>query len=486
MSGAINNWCSDMTHTSNLSLPLLAPAQAQKHVTHNAAIQTLDALVQMAVSSRSENQPPVSPAEGDRHVIGPAPTEDWANHPGQLAVWQDNAWVFLAPKAGWLAWVGDEQIFCMFDGTAWVSFPEQDTLPQFGINTNADASNRLAVKSDAILHSHDDVTPGSGDVRHTMNKQQASSTASILLQSNWSGRAEIGLTGDEDLHFRTSADGAIWTDAIVMDHATGMATFPNTALMAGPGPQLIINGDFQINQREFSGGTLGSGEYGYDRWKATGSGADMSATANALTLASGEIEQVIHPAVFGLSSLAGTKITVSVEDPSADIAVALGTTNVQTGTIAAGGTGRHGVTLTVNTGDTGYISLKLAPGSSGPVTFSRVKAEIGTNVTAWQARPLPLELALCQQFYLHRLPLGGSGYAAAAGQTARAMASMTFPTTMLATPSVVWDFISGSNCQNTETPTVFGLKGSGVIMGIQAAGEGSQYWNGRLTLDAEI
>ena len=33
--------------SANLSLPFLMPAQAQKHVTHNEALQVLDALVQL-------------------------------------------------------------------------------------------------------------------------------------------------------------------------------------------------------------------------------------------------------------------------------------------------------------------------------------------------------------------------------------------------------------------------------------------------------
>ena len=42
----------------NLSLPYLAPAQAQKHVTHNEALGLLDAVVQLAVQSRSQTEPP--------------------------------------------------------------------------------------------------------------------------------------------------------------------------------------------------------------------------------------------------------------------------------------------------------------------------------------------------------------------------------------------------------------------------------------------
>ena len=48
-----------MTDTSNLTLPLLAAAQAQKHVTVNEALQRLDGVVQLTLRSRSEATPMV-------------------------------------------------------------------------------------------------------------------------------------------------------------------------------------------------------------------------------------------------------------------------------------------------------------------------------------------------------------------------------------------------------------------------------------------
>ena len=50
-----------MSSTPHLALPLLAAAQAQKHVTHNEALASLDALVQLAVKERNRTAPPISP-----------------------------------------------------------------------------------------------------------------------------------------------------------------------------------------------------------------------------------------------------------------------------------------------------------------------------------------------------------------------------------------------------------------------------------------
>lgn len=42
--------------TPNLALPFILPAQAQKHVTHNEALQRLDALVQLVVVGNSRDR----------------------------------------------------------------------------------------------------------------------------------------------------------------------------------------------------------------------------------------------------------------------------------------------------------------------------------------------------------------------------------------------------------------------------------------------
>jgi Protein of unknown function (DUF2793) len=53
-----------------LSLPYIQPAQAQEHVTHNEALRSLDALVQLAVTDASQSSPPVTPSAGARYIVG--------------------------------------------------------------------------------------------------------------------------------------------------------------------------------------------------------------------------------------------------------------------------------------------------------------------------------------------------------------------------------------------------------------------------------
>ncbi len=220
-----------MADTPNLELPIIEAAQAQKHVTHNEALRALDAIVQLGVVTAGLTAPPADPDEGSRYIVATSATGVWAGKDGVIAAYQDGAWAFHTPKVGWLAWVGDEEEIHVFDGADWIAYASGLTsvnpVPLAGVNTTADATNRLAVKSNAVLFSHDDVTPGDGSIRHKINKATADRTATVVFQDNWSGRAEIGLAGDDDLHFKVSADGGTWKEGLRLDRTTGAAAFPS-------------------------------------------------------------------------------------------------------------------------------------------------------------------------------------------------------------------------------------------------------------------
>ncbi len=110
-----------MSQSTNLALPYLGASQSQKHVTVNEGLRFLDALVQIAVKSAALSVPPGAPADGQRWVIGPAPTGLWAGRATQIAAWQDGAWVFYAPKEGWLAWNEATLTSLIFSAGSWIS-----------------------------------------------------------------------------------------------------------------------------------------------------------------------------------------------------------------------------------------------------------------------------------------------------------------------------------------------------------------------------
>ena len=110
-----------MSQSTNLALPYLAASQSQKHVTVNESLRFLDALVQIAVKSAALSAPPGAPADGQRWIIGPGPTGVWAGRAAQIAAWQDGAWVFYAPKDGWLAWNEATLTSLIFSAGSWIS-----------------------------------------------------------------------------------------------------------------------------------------------------------------------------------------------------------------------------------------------------------------------------------------------------------------------------------------------------------------------------
>lgn len=108
-----------MSETPNLKLTYLSAAQAQKHVTVNDSLRELDALVQLSVIDRDLATPPRSPSEGDRYIIATSGTGDWSGHDGKIAAYLDSAWMIYDPQEGWIAWVKDENIQVVYNGSFW-------------------------------------------------------------------------------------------------------------------------------------------------------------------------------------------------------------------------------------------------------------------------------------------------------------------------------------------------------------------------------
>lgn len=236
-----------MDNSPNLLLPYILPSQAQKHVTHNDAIRALDAVVQIAVVSDDLTVPPPEPAHGARYIVGEPAGGDWAGEEGAIAAWQDGGWSFYEPRLGWLAWcIAREELLVFADGgweAAGAGGGIPDSVDELGINTDADGTNRLSVQAEATLLSHD-----GGSHRLIVNKETVTDNGSLIFQTGFSGRGEIGLTGNDDIHVRVSSDGATFLDAMQIDHATGIVTFPRTNVLT----------DFAVNLFQDSGRFAGN------------------------------------------------------------------------------------------------------------------------------------------------------------------------------------------------------------------------------------
>lgn len=242
-----------MPDTPNLALPLIAAAQAQKHVTHNEALLAVDALLQCAVKDKDLNSPPAAPTDGDRYIVAATPTGAWAGKAGMIAAWQDGVWRFYAAKAGMIAFAVDETALYHYNGAAWapgvLAISSLQNLSLLGVGTTADATNPFSAKlNKALWTAKSRAEGGDGSLRYTLNKETAADTLSLLFQNAFSGRAEAGLTGDDDFRVKVSADGASWREALRIDRATGMVSFPSgglwthgQCLLAKSGSNLLLS-----------------------------------------------------------------------------------------------------------------------------------------------------------------------------------------------------------------------------------------------------
>ncbi len=215
-----------MENTPNLALPYLLASQADKHVSVNEAFDRLDQLVHISVETMERVTPPTNPITGERHIVGASSNAAWAGQTAKIATWDGDEWVFTTPQIGWLAWLKTPALLVVFTSTGWVNVqpPSFATRSEkFGINGDADSDNRLLVASPASLFNHD----GAGH-QLKINKATSSDAASVLFQTSYSGRAEMGIVGNDRFCIKVSPDGQNWKTALTINHQNGEVLFPLT------------------------------------------------------------------------------------------------------------------------------------------------------------------------------------------------------------------------------------------------------------------
>ena len=243
-----------MTDTPNLTLPSIFASQAQKHVTHNEAIAPSIAWCNYRSKAGIDKSARFLLLKVAGTSLPAGASDVWAGKSDKIAAFQDGAWAFYAPKDGWIAWVArtsssfttrargrrslggggggvtdhgmltgladDDQLQYLTASRGDARYTPIDPVT-VGVNATADMTNRLALSSPASLFNHE----GNGH-QVKINKGLGVGYGIIPFQDGFSGRAEIGLTGDDDFHFKLSPDGSAWFDSIRIDRATGKVSFP--------------------------------------------------------------------------------------------------------------------------------------------------------------------------------------------------------------------------------------------------------------------
>ncbi|PHQ70694.1 MAG: hypothetical protein COB97_04210 [Paracoccus sp.] len=106
--------------TQRLEMPLLQPAQAQKHVTVNEALMRLDGLVNLTLQSVTTTTPPSQVIDGQCWGVPANPSGAWVSQSGRIAIGSNGGWVFVPAGPGMRAFIADHGICAIHDGTRWV------------------------------------------------------------------------------------------------------------------------------------------------------------------------------------------------------------------------------------------------------------------------------------------------------------------------------------------------------------------------------
>lgn len=223
--------------SARLNLPYLAAGQMQKHVTMNTALTRLDALLQTAVVSRTTVIQPADTSDGDLYIL-PQEAEGvaWAGRAaGALMRFERGGWTVVTTPDGMIAGVLDEGVVVVRADEGWITLGQRlgevQPLTRLGLGTTANDANPLAAKINAALFTaRGEEEGGDGDLRLTLNKATAGDVLSLLFQSGYAARAELGLIGDDDLSLKACDDAGIWRSVCRVDRATGRIAFDQGAI----------------------------------------------------------------------------------------------------------------------------------------------------------------------------------------------------------------------------------------------------------------
>jgi hypothetical protein len=223
-----------MTRTLQFGLPLIAPAQAQKHVTVNEALSRLDAVAQLRVVSSGIIAPPVDALPGSAYLVPEGGSGEWEGQFGKIAVAINGGWELVAPKAGWRLWDEEAWRYRQFDGTGWID----DAI---SVTENGAAAKWITLEFEHAI------TPGT-----TNFSQMPIPSHSILF--GLTGRVTEAITGTGLTTWRIGVEGGD------NRYGTGLGTALNSYLVGLSGAPITYYADTPLlltaEAGAFEGGRL--------------------------------------------------------------------------------------------------------------------------------------------------------------------------------------------------------------------------------------
>lgn len=197
-----------------------------------------------------------------------------------------------------------------------------------------------------------------------------------------------------------------------LPNTTGTVTKNSTAAVTSGGvyaalqnysnPNLLINGDFRVNQRGWTTGSTNN-KFTVDRWK--NGTANQTTTINAdgtLTLtglsSDGTVIQALDPTQ---ENMWGKTYTASIQLSTGDLLQY--TFTMPSSFSSAGGIGAsdyvNGCRVRIYLNSAVKLAFIIDIKANNTVTLKYCKLEIGSVATTYSPRPYAEELLLCQRYY---------------------------------------------------------------------------------------
>jgi len=230
-------------------------------------------------------------------------------------------------------------------------------LTAVGIGTAADPNNPLSVYGTSALFN------SAGNFNFTINKAASTNTASTIYEDGFSARAQVGLCGDDNFHFKVSSDGSTWHDALDITASSGLVT-ANFGLTI-TGATTITSGT--INNTAIGGTTPAAGTF-----TTVASNSDASIHGMTIGLGAG--------AIISNISLGTNALAVNTTGSSN---VAIGIDTLLNNTTGIYNTAIGAYTLFYNT--TGNYNFACGGGSLSYNTTGNYNAACGVNALAASA-----------------------------------------------------------------------------------------------------
>ena len=222
---------------------------------------------QNSVKDKDLATPPGSPSAGDRYIIAANPTDAWADKATQIAQYPSSGstWLFNAATEGMAAYVDDEDLMYIFNGSAWVaigsvSLASSEPAAIAGASSGAVGDASTAARGN---HSHD----LSIEDNYVTTSMMAHGTRGDILTYNGSGGPPTLLAAGTTGYVLT-ASGATsdvaWAEPTVADNAVTLAKMAHATEQGS----IIAYQGAQFTPTELAHGTAGqvllSGGHGAD------------------------------------------------------------------------------------------------------------------------------------------------------------------------------------------------------------------------------